>query len=72
MAFAYEWIHYLTHTAYRPRGALYRGMWRYHRLHHFKNENYWQKDQPKLDEILYRVLPEEASLEDVYFALQEK
>ena len=40
-AFAYEWVHYLTHTAYHPRTALYRRMWRHHRLHHFKNEHYW-------------------------------
>ena len=42
MAFVYEWIHYLTHTAYRPRTRLYRNLWRLHRLHHFKNEHYWQ------------------------------
>ena len=24
MAFTYEWIHYLTHTAYRPRTEFYR------------------------------------------------
>lgn len=42
MAFLYEWTHYLTHTAYRPRGEFYRDLWRYHRLHHFKNEHYWQ------------------------------
>jgi hypothetical protein len=28
MAFVYEWIHYLTHTAYRPRTRLYRHLWR--------------------------------------------
>lgn len=37
----YEWTHYLIHTDYRPRGALYRAIWRHHRLHHFKNEHYW-------------------------------
>lgn len=42
LAFVYEWIHYLTHTAYRPRTRLYRNLWRLHRLHHFKNEHYWQ------------------------------
>jgi len=42
MAFVYEWIHYLTHTAYRPRTRMYRNLWRLHRLHHFKNEHYWQ------------------------------
>lgn len=37
----YEWTHFLVHTAYKPRGALYRRLWRNHRLHHFKNEHYW-------------------------------
>jgi hypothetical protein len=38
---AYEWTHYLIHTAYVPRTAAYRRVWRNHRLHHFKNERYW-------------------------------
>ena len=38
---AYEWTHYLIHTAYRPKSAAYRRIWRNHRLHHFKNEHYW-------------------------------
>jgi hypothetical protein len=37
----YEWTHYLVHTTYRPRRALYRALWRHHRLHHHKNEHYW-------------------------------
>jgi hypothetical protein len=37
----YEWVHYLVHTDYRPRSAPYRAVWRHHRLHHYKNENYW-------------------------------
>lgn len=37
----YEWTHYLIHSRYRPRSRLYRYIWRAHRLHHFKNENYW-------------------------------
>lgn len=37
----YEWTHYLVHTDYKPKGALYRAIWRNHRLHHFKNEHYW-------------------------------
>jgi hypothetical protein len=37
----YEWTHYLIHTDYRPKTAAYRALWRSHRLHHFKNENYW-------------------------------
>jgi hypothetical protein len=41
MALQYEWIHFLVHTRYRPRGRVYRSLWRNHRLHHFKNEGYW-------------------------------
>ena len=37
----YEWTHFLIHTAYRPRSAAYKAIWRNHRLHHFKNEHYW-------------------------------
>ena len=37
----YEWTHYLTHTDYKPRGRYYRRIWKLHRLHHYKNEQYW-------------------------------
>lgn len=38
---AYEWTHFLIHSSYRPRTALYRTIRRTHQLHHFRNENYW-------------------------------
>jgi hypothetical protein len=38
---AYEWTHFLIHTAYRPRSRYFRRIHRTHRLHHFKNEHYW-------------------------------
>jgi len=38
---AYEWIHYLCHSSYRPKGRWYKAIWKHHRLHHFKNERYW-------------------------------
>ncbi len=41
LALYYEWIHFLVHTRVRPRSAFYRRLWRNHRHHHFKNENYW-------------------------------
>ena len=37
----YEWVHFLTHTDYRPRGRYYRAIWKLHRWHHYKNEAYW-------------------------------
>jgi fatty acid hydroxylase family protein len=37
----YEWVHFLMHTRYVPRNGFCRRLWRNHRLHHFKNENFW-------------------------------
>ncbi|WP_407671077.1 sterol desaturase family protein [Nocardia stercoris] len=37
----YEWTHYLIHTDYKPKHAMYRAIWRNHRHHHYKNEHYW-------------------------------
>lgn len=37
----YEWVHFLIHTDYKPRTALYRRLYAGHRLHHYRNENYW-------------------------------
>lgn len=41
IGFIYEWMHYLIHSDYRPVTSAYRAVWRNHRLHHYKNENYW-------------------------------
>jgi hypothetical protein len=41
IGFVYEWTHYLIHSDYRPVTSVYRALWRNHRLHHYKNENYW-------------------------------
>ncbi|RNM14097.1 sterol desaturase family protein [Nocardioides pocheonensis] len=41
VGFGYEWAHYLIHSDYRPKGRLYKAVWRNHRLHHYKNEHYW-------------------------------
>lgn len=41
LGLVYEWTHYLIHSDYKPKNALYRAIWRDHRLHHYKNENYW-------------------------------
>ena len=37
----YEWIHFLIHTDYKPKTAFYGKLYQGHRLHHFRNENYW-------------------------------
>jgi hypothetical protein len=41
LALHYEWVHFLVHTRVVPRTAWYRRLFRNHRLHHFKNENFW-------------------------------
>mgnify|MGYP005853946727 CR=1 FL=1 len=63
MALVYEWTHYLTHTNYRPRGALYRRVWRFHRLHHFKNERYWMGVTMHLGDRVLGTQPDPAKVE---------
>ena len=41
VGFNYEWMHYLIHSDYVPKGKTYKAIWRNHRLHHYKNEHYW-------------------------------
>ena len=41
LMFNYEWVHFLIHTDYKPKSAFYRKLYQGHRLHHFRNENYW-------------------------------
>jgi len=53
----YEWTHYLCHTSYRPRGRLYKRLWRHHRLHHFKNEHYWMGVTMHLGDRVLGTLP---------------
>src|SRR6478752_3520981 len=38
MGLGYEWTHYLIHSDYKPKTAVYRAIWRNHRNHHYKNE----------------------------------
>lgn len=54
----YEWIHYLCHTSWRPRSRWYKRLWRLHRLHHFKNENYWMGVTMHAADVLLGTLPE--------------
>jgi hypothetical protein len=41
LGLGYEWCHYLIHSDYKPKSAVYRSVWRNHRHHHYKNEHYW-------------------------------
>ena len=56
--FSYEWCHFLIHSPYRPRGRYYRTIWRNHRLHHFKNENYWFGVTSNLGDVVLGTNPE--------------
>ena len=57
LTLAYEWTHWLIHSDYQPRSRLYRGLWRAHRLHHFRNENYWYGVTVHLGDRVLRTYP---------------
>ena len=59
----YEWTHFLIHSAYRPKTALYRRRWRSHRLHHYKNERYWFGITSDLGDRVLRTNPDRAAVE---------
>ncbi|KLL13072.1 sterol desaturase family protein [Protofrankia coriariae] len=54
---AYDWTHFLIHTGYRPRGRMYRRIWRNHRLHHFRNERYWLGVTSNIGDVLLGTNP---------------
>jgi hypothetical protein len=58
----YEWLHFLTHTGYRPRSDWYQRIRRHHRLHHFKNENYWQGVSRHLADLVLGTMPDASSV----------
>lgn len=62
LVFAYEWTHFLIHTAHRPRTRLYRAVWRTHRLHHFKNEHFWHGVTSTIADRVLRTGPDPASV----------
>ena len=62
-ALLYEWVHYLTHTHYRPRGRYYRWIWKTHRLHHFKNERYWHAFTGPFIDVLMGTAPDPSTVE---------
>ena len=62
-ALYYEWIHYLTHTSYRPKGWFYKRQWRFHRLHHFKNERYWMGVTRHFGDMVLGTFPDPDAVE---------
>ena len=63
LVLSYEWTHFLIHTAYRPRTAVYRSIWRNHRLHHFKNEHYWHGVTQNLSDRVLGTNPDQRDVE---------
>ncbi|MEO8324026.1 MAG: sterol desaturase family protein [Actinomycetota bacterium] len=59
----YEWTHYLIHSRYKPKTRLYRYIWNAHRLHHFKNENYWFGVTNPLGDHVLGTFPEKEEVE---------
>lgn len=60
----YEWIHYLIHTAYKPKGSWYASLWRNHRLHHFKNEHRWYGVTSVVADVVFGTRPAQESIEN--------
>jgi sterol desaturase/sphingolipid hydroxylase (fatty acid hydroxylase superfamily) len=58
MLLTYEWTHFLIHSTYVPRSWYYRYIWRAHRLHHYKNENYWFGVTVHVADHLLRTFPQ--------------
>jgi fatty acid hydroxylase family protein len=56
---AYEWTHFLIHTAHRPRSRYFKSIWRTHRLHHFKNEHYWHGITNPVSDRVLRTNPDQ-------------
>jgi hypothetical protein len=63
MLLTYEWAHYLIHSRYRPKTAFYRRLWRTHRWHHYRNENYWFGVTMHLGDRILRTYPEKDTVE---------
>ena len=59
---AYEWTHFLIHSTYVPRNAVYRIIWRAHRLHHFKNEHYWFGVTNPIGDLVLRTYPDKSAV----------
>ncbi len=57
MYLTYEWVHFLIHSSYRPRHWYYRYIYRAHRLHHYRNENYWFGVTVHLADHVLRTFP---------------
>ena len=58
MFLTYEWTHFLIHSSYKPKTWYYRYIYKAHRLHHFRNENYWYGVTVHMADHVLRTFPE--------------
>jgi hypothetical protein len=58
MYLAYEWIHFLIHSSYKPKRWYYKYVYRAHRLHHYRNEKYWFGVTIHLADHVLRTFPQ--------------
>lgn len=57
MSLQYEWAHYFVHTKYEPTSRYWKRLKINHRLHHYKNENYWFGVSMLFGDKLFRTAP---------------
>ncbi|MCW2600634.1 MAG: hypothetical protein JWM02_2463 [Frankiales bacterium] len=63
LTLVYEWVHFLIHTDYAPKRELYRRLHRAHRLHHYRNENYWLGVTARTGDRVLRTNPRKEDVE---------
>jgi hypothetical protein len=63
LTLVYEWIHFLIHTDYAPKHELYRRLHRAHRLHHFRNEQYWLGVTARTGDRVFKTNPKKEDVE---------
>lgn len=57
----YEWCHFVSHAPYRPKTARMRRIVYKHRLHHFRNENFWYGVSMTFGDKVLRTEPDAAT-----------
>jgi hypothetical protein len=60
--YRYEWSHFLIHTPYIPKTRFFRSIWRSHRLHHFKHEDYWMGVTSNFGDRVLKTFPDQKSI----------
>jgi hypothetical protein len=59
----YEWVHFLIHTDVPAKHAPYKQLHKAHRLHHYRNENYWLGVTNHLGDRVLRTYPAKEDVE---------